>query len=139
MSETAAVKEQQWIEGRNGGKLLRGGTAVGPHRATTAVRRALIEALRDPRGGSGAEFFVKLKCGTSEDRRVFASVVTKLIPSEVQDGMGEALRVIITTLVAAPNGAPVPTHGTCVIGETAPNAPLPAPSGPDSPDAEAAT
>ena len=121
-----AATEERWIEGRNGGRLRPGGTH-GPKRATIAVRRALVEALRDPRGGSGKEFFVALKTGSAEDRRTFASICTRLIPVEVQGDLGETLKVNIVTLVAAPNGEELPVNGTCVIGESARNAPMPAP------------
>src|SRR5262245_25983820 len=76
--------ERRWYPGRNGGMLRSGGGTRGPKKVTIAVRRALVEALRDPRGGAGKEFFVGLKTGSAEDRRTFANVVTKLIPVEVQ-------------------------------------------------------
>jgi hypothetical protein len=105
-----AVEVEQagrWVDGKNGGKLHPGTITRGPRRATVAVREALVEALRDPRGGSGKEFFIRLKTGTAEDRRVFANVVTKLIPVEVEGGLGEMLKINIMTYVAAPNAMPL--------------------------------
>ena len=132
----AAVQREDWQAGRNGGRLLAKGTGHGPRRDTTVVKQALVEALRDPRGGAGKEFFIRLKTGSADDRRTFANVVTKLIPVEVQGDLGEMLKITITTLVAAPNGQPVPTQGMCVIGENASNAPLPAPNESESAVAE---
>jgi len=123
----AVVQREEWQPGRNGGRLRTAGAGHGPHKSTGIVKKALVEALRDPRGGSGKEFFVKLKTGTAEDRRTFASVVSKLIPIEVQGDLGEALKITINTLIAAPNGEPVPTQGTCLIGENTRSTPMPTP------------
>jgi hypothetical protein len=118
----AKTQEGRWIEGRNGGRLRPGGTH-GPKRATVLVRSALVEALRDPRGGSGKEFFIGLKTGSAEDRRTFANVVTKLIPVEVKGDMDETLRIVINTFVTGPNGQPLVKQVPCVIDE--PRGPIP--------------
>lgn len=103
---------------RNGGRLLARGTGHGPHKTTTIVRNAAVQALRDPRGGSCAEFFVRLKQKKPE---VFANVIAKLIPIEVAGSVGtEALTVLVQTYVAAPNGErlQVPLDGRCDTGRT---------------------
>lgn len=136
-------RHERWVDGKNGGRLRPGSITRGPRRATVAVRQALVEALKDPRGGSGKEFFVGLKTGSAEDRRTFANVVTKLIPVEVQGDLGSSLTVMVKTFAQPdPSGRPptraeldrifaasrdIPTQGTCVIGETASNAPMPTP------------
>ena len=125
MSETAAV-QRPWIEGKNGGRLRPGGTR-GPNKTTVAVRNSVLAALEDKRGGSGKEFWVGLKTGSAEDKRVFAQVCARVITVEVSGGFGEALTVMVQTLVAAQNGEPIPSQGTCVIGENAPSAPMPTP------------
>jgi hypothetical protein len=86
--------QQQWIEGKNGGRLRPGGTR-GPNRTTVLVRQSIVAALRDKRGGSGAEFWVRLKTGSAEDRRCFATVAARVIPIEVQGGIAESLTVHI--------------------------------------------
>ncbi|MCC6208556.1 MAG: hypothetical protein IT488_10455 [Gammaproteobacteria bacterium] len=68
----------------------RGGRAKGtPNKTTKQVKEALLEALND---GEGAiDFFVKLKTGTAEDRRTFANICARLIPSEITGKDGSPL------------------------------------------------
>jgi len=54
-----------------------------PNRIPKAVKESVLEALNHTRGGSGAEFFLKLKTGSAESRRTFAHICARLIPHEV--------------------------------------------------------
>jgi hypothetical protein len=57
-----------------------------PNKVTKQVKEALVEALND--GDGAVDFFVKLKNGTSEDRRTFANLCSRLIPHEVTGSIG---------------------------------------------------
>ena len=59
------------------------------NKVNKAVKEAILEALND---GTGAvAFFKKLKTGTNEDRRTFANVCARLIPSEITGAGGRPL------------------------------------------------
>lgn len=60
-----------------------------PNRLTKQVREALLEALND--GDGATAFFVKLKGGSAEDRRTFAHICARLIPSEITGPNGSPL------------------------------------------------
>jgi hypothetical protein len=81
------------------------------------VRHGITAALRDPRGGSGKDFWLKLKCGSAEDKRVFANIVARLIPVEVQGDLNESLTVVIKTLVRDEPEMNIPLNGVCTVGE----------------------
>ena len=78
--EDAKTLDTEMRDGNNGGKLRTGNPGKrGPNRLTR-MREAAFRALRDPRGGEGREFFVTLKCGKAEDRRLFAKAVMLCLP-----------------------------------------------------------
>lgn len=121
---TVEAGTEQWMPGKNGGRLRNGGTH-GPTKAAFYARTEFVKALKK---AGGWKFYYALATGSAEDKRCFANIGAKLFPVEVQGDLGEVLRVVINTYVMA-NGEPqIPTEGTCVIGEKLERASIAAPN-----------
>jgi len=60
-----------------------------PNKVTKQVREALLEALNS--GDGAVAFFQGLKEGSKEDKRVFAQIVSRLIPTEISGPDGRPL------------------------------------------------
>lgn len=60
-----------------------------PNKLTSSVKGAILDALNADEGA--VEFFRKLKNGTREDKRTFAHICARLLPTEISGPDGKPL------------------------------------------------
>ena len=119
----AEVAEQAWADGKNGGRIKRGGAHYGPQKASQLLD-AIHQSFHHKRGGKGIEWLLKLKEGPAWAQKIYGMILVRTLPQELRaDFLGGDLKVVVVTQVAN-----VPGQGTCVIEGNPSDAPMAPPT-----------